>query len=109
MALAIWFIVKDAPNWTGFYTYVTLWGMHLSARTADRWFVSRFGSKANYFMAYEHGTLGGKLAISSDDVRAFGTFDASKYDVSDDDDRSDDQDDSHRKKKTKRPRIIDKF
>lgn len=32
VALAIWFIVKDAPNWTGFYTYVTLWGMHLSAR-----------------------------------------------------------------------------
>jgi putative photosynthetic complex assembly protein 2 len=32
VAAIIWFIVKDQPNWTGFYTYVTLWGMHLSAR-----------------------------------------------------------------------------
>jgi putative photosynthetic complex assembly protein 2 len=32
VAALIWFIVKDQPNWTGFYTYVTLWGMHLSAR-----------------------------------------------------------------------------
>jgi putative photosynthetic complex assembly protein 2 len=32
VAAIIWFIVNDQPNWTGFYTYVTLWGMHLSAR-----------------------------------------------------------------------------
>mgnify|MGYP006287958251 CR=1 FL=1 len=32
VAVVLWFIIKDGENWFGFYTYVTLWGMHLSAR-----------------------------------------------------------------------------
>lgn len=32
VALAIWYLVKDGSNRVGFYTYILLWGMHLSAR-----------------------------------------------------------------------------
>ncbi len=32
VALGIWALVKDGSNRIGFYTYILLWGMHLSAR-----------------------------------------------------------------------------
>ncbi len=57
-----------------------------AARTADRWFVARFGSKEEYETACLNGTLGKRLAINGDDIRAFGSFDQSEHEVTDSDD-----------------------
>lgn len=75
-----------------------------SARTADRWFVARFGSKHGYSLACKDGSLGRRLAINGDDVRAFGTFDAVEREIGDDA-----QDDAEDRRVQKRPKIVRKF
>lgn len=86
-------------------------GNAFHARSADRWFVERFGSKEAYQAACLNGTLGRLLAVKADDVRSFGVFDHTANDVSDDQD--DDDDTEHEPAKAKRgkrkPRIKQHF
>ena len=82
-----------------------------SSRSADRWFVDRFGSKEAYETACFNGTLGRRLAVKEDDVRAFGTFDHSENEVGDDQDEDDEHEDEPNKAKhgKKRPGIAQRF
>lgn len=61
-----------------------------SARAVDRWINARFGSKKAYETACLDGSLGKRLALNLDDLRAFGTFDHSSKDVTDDESSGDD-------------------
>ncbi len=68
-----------------------------SARAVDRWIKARFGSKAEYESACVDGTLGKRLALNVDDLRAFGTFDHSTNEIADDANGENDDDESIRK------------
>jgi|GEM_PF-4403006 len=82
-----------------------------SARSADRWFVDRFGSKEAYETACLNGTLGRLLAVKEDDFRAFATFDHSENEVGDDQDDGDEREDESVKAKRgkKRSNIAQRF
>ena len=83
-------------------------GKAFSARSADRWFVDRFGSKEAYQSACINGTLGRMLTVKADDARrAFGTFDQSENEVSDDQDDDDEREQcSAKAKRGKKPPAI---
>ncbi len=83
-----------------------------SAWTADRWFVEHFGSKEAYELSCQDGTLGLKLALKGDDMKAFGTVGDMQNIRSDDDDQesdSTDEDDSPKRGSSKRQAIRQKF
>ncbi len=80
-----------------------------SARSVDRWIKNRFGSKQAYEAACFDGTLGRRLAINGDDIRAFATFDHSENEVIDDDGDGHEQTASRTKSGKKRPGIAKRF